>query len=202
MTQSIENKILKRIRAKRRGWVFTPKHFSDLGSSEAVKISLIRLEKDKLIDRVGRGLFYYPKKHPKLGILAPSIDQIAQAIKERDSIRMQPSGAYAANLLGLSLQVPLRAVFLTDGSPKELRVGNQIIELKKTDDPDKMATEGRISGIVTQALQYIGKDNINQDVVATLKKRLSDDEKQTLLADIQYAPEWIRKIIRDITQDV
>jgi Family of unknown function (DUF6088) len=48
---------------------------------------------------------------PQLGLLLPAIDAIAKALQGRDAVRLQPSGAYAANLLGLSDQVPMKFSF-------------------------------------------------------------------------------------------
>ena len=121
--QSIESRIVSRIQDKARGTCFTPKAFLDLGSPEAVRIALHRLEKRSAIRRLTRGLYDFPKQHPTIGCLSPSPDEIAKALSERDASRLQPSGAYAANLLGLSEQVPARIVFLTDGPARQARIG-------------------------------------------------------------------------------
>lgn len=193
--QTIHSKILSRIYGKKRGWVFTPAHFLDLGSDLTVRKVLQVLCNRDQIRRLAPGLYDYPRRHPKLGVLAPTPDQIAQALAYKDSARIQPSGAYAANLLGLSEQVPARAVFLTDATDRRITVGRQEIVLKRT-TPKNMATAGRVSGLVIQALRYLGRDNVDDVVIDHLARRLSADDRRQLLRDIRYAPAWIGAIFR------
>jgi hypothetical protein len=197
MAQSIENMIVSRIYGNKRGWVFTPSFFYDLGSRTAIAQSLLRLAKSGTIRRLTRGLYDYPAKHPDFGDLPPNYDRVAQALVGRDNLKIQPSGAYAANLLGLTEQVPAKIVFFTDGPNRKVQIGKQTIVLKRT-TPRNMATAGRISGLVIQALRYLKQGNIDSAVVAKLKRRLSDDDKNTLMNDIRYAPVWIGDIFRKI----
>jgi hypothetical protein len=113
--QSIEKKILSRNYGSKRGAIFTPGTFLDLGSRQAVDLTLHRLVEKKILRRIARGLYEYPREHPELGTLSPDIQAVAKALAGKDRIRLQPAGAYATNLLGLSEQVPAKAVFLTDG---------------------------------------------------------------------------------------
>jgi hypothetical protein len=105
-------------------------------------------------------------------VLAPTPDQIARVLAGKDALRLQPSGAYAANRLGLSEQVPAKAIFLTDGMNREVKVGRQEVVLKQT-TPKYMATTGRTSGLVIQALRYLGKQNVDDSVVGRLQKQLN-----------------------------
>ena len=110
----------------------------------------------------------------------------------------KPSGAYAANLLGLSTQVPTKVVFLTDGRTRTVQIGQRQIILKHT-TPRNMATAGRSSGLVIQALRYLGRKNVDQKIIARLDRRLDDDTRKQLMKDIRYAPAWIADIIRELT---
>ena len=197
MAQTIDNMIVSRIYGRHRGWVFTPMQFLDLGSRMAVDQTLGRLTKAGIIRRLTRGLYDYPAKHPDFGDLPPNYDRVAQALVGRDNLKIKPSGAYAANLLGLTEQVPAKIVFFTDGPNRKVQIGKQTIVLKRT-TPRNMATAGRISGLVIQALRYLKQGNIDSTVVAKLKRRLSDDDKNTLMSDIRYAPSWIGDIFRKI----
>src|ERR1700722_13944867 len=114
-TQSIDSRILARINGHGRGSVFVPGDFLDLGSREAIDVALHRLARKGTIRRLARGVYDFPKQHPVLSLLSPSADAVARALAGRDRTRFQPSGAYAANILGLSERVPAKAVFLTDG---------------------------------------------------------------------------------------
>jgi len=194
---STDSKILRRIQARKRGWVFTPDSFSDLGTRRAVDLALMRHRDNGLIRQLARGLYDYPKIDPQLGPLQPSTDDIASALAGRDATRLQPSGAYAANLLGLSTQVPMKVVYLTDGRTRTVQVGKRQITLKHT-TPRNMATAGKISGLVIQALRHLGRKNIDQQVIAQLDRRLDDDARKQLVKDIRYAPAWIADIIRSL----
>lgn len=195
--QSIDDKLLSMIYGRGRGIVFTPKLFSALADPRSIGMALTRLHRKGTIRRLKRGLYDYPRKHPQLGLLSPSVDAVAQALIDRDATRLQPSGAYAANLLGLSNQVPMKVVFLTNGPSKHVKLGKQEIILRRT-TPRNTATAGRVSGLVIQALRYIGRKNIDDSMLHALKRRLSDDDMNQLSKDLRYAPAWIASIIRNI----
>jgi hypothetical protein len=146
---------------------------------------------------LARGLYDYPRIDSELGPLSPTIDAVAKALKGRDNIRLQPSGGYAANLLGLSEQVPTKVVFLTDGPARKVQIGKQVITLKHT-TTGAMATAGRVSGLVIQALRHIGKNNVNDSILKRLQQNISDQDKEKLLQDVRYAPTWIAADIRRI----
>ena len=195
--QAVDSKILSRIYGRGKGCVVTPGEFLDLGSRQAVDLALHRLVKKGTLRRLARGLYDYPRTDPDLGPLAPSIDAIVKALKGREAIRLQPSGGYAANLLGLSEQVPMKIVFLTDGPARRVQLGKQVIQLKHT-TPRAMATAGRMSGLVIQALRHIGQQHLDNALVARLRNRLSDDDRKQLLQDIRYAPAWIATVMRRV----
>ena len=120
---TIQDTILDRIRGQGRGKVFTPKDFLDLGSRDAADKSLSRLAKADEIQRLGRGLYHYPRMNERLGIpLGPDFDEIAEALARQTGSKVVPSGAVAANRLGLSTQVPAKPVYLTDGRTREVRI--------------------------------------------------------------------------------
>jgi hypothetical protein len=194
-SQNTDKKLLKRIHGHGRGWVFTPDHFKDLGSRDAIASALKRHKQSGLIRQLARGLYDYPKIDPELGPLQPSTDAIAKALAGRDAARLQPTGAYAANLLGLSTQVPMKVSYLTDGLSRTVQVDQRQIILKRT-TPRNLATTGKISGLVIQALRHIGQSHIDQKVMDQLNRLLNDQAKSQLIKDIRYAPAWIADIIR------
>ncbi len=170
--QSTYLKILSRIKGHGRGWVFTPNHFQDMGSRSAVALALMRHSQAGTIRQLARGLYDYPREHASLGLLAPSVDAVARALAGRDAIRLQPAGGYAANLLGLSDQVPMKIVFLTDGPTRKVPVGKQTITLKKT-TPKNMATAGKKSGLVIQALRHLGQSVTRTTSLSSSRSRAS-----------------------------
>jgi hypothetical protein len=196
---SIDSQLLSRIRSKGPGWVFTPTDFHDLGSRTAIDLALLRHKRAGTIRQLARGIYDLPSRHARLGLLSPSVDAIARAVAGRDASRLQPSGAYAANLLGLSDQVPMRVVFLTDGPSRKVQIGKQEIILKRT-TPRNMAASARTSGLVIQALRHLGRRHVDDSVVRALQRRLTEDEKKQLLSDLSYAPAWIAAIMRQIAE--
>ena len=198
--KNIDSKVVSRIYGHGRGWVFTPNHFKDLGSRDAVASALKRHKQSGLIRQLARGVYDYPKIDPELGLLEPSTDDIAQALAGRDATRLQPSGAYAANLLGLSTQVPTKIVYLTDGRSRMVQIGKRQITLNQT-TPRNMATAGKISGLVIQALRHLGSRDVDAATIEAVKKRLSASDRKRLLADIRHAPAWIADIIRKVAAE-
>ena len=196
---STDSKVLDRIRGRGRGWVFTPAHLTDLGSRNAVASALKRFKASDTIRQLARGLYDYPVQDPVLGTVAPSADAIARALVVRNAIRLQPSGAYAANMLGLSQQVPSRVVFLTDGPARKVKIGKREIILQHT-TPRNMATAGRKSGTLIQALRYLGQDQVDDQVLATLRRQIADDDRAAIRKDLCHAPAWIADLLRPLTE--
>ena len=197
---SIYNRILNRIYGSGRGSVFTPSDFLDLGSRAAIDKALSRLAQKGTLRRLHRGLYDYPKSHPVMGTLTPSPDAIARAIAGKHGIRIQPTGAYAANLLGLSEQVPAKVVFLSDGPNRVVTIGKQEIRLQHT-TPRNMATTGRVSGLVIQALRHIGQSHVDDSMLAILRRKLRKEDKKILIKDIAYAPAWVGALLRKIAME-
>jgi hypothetical protein len=167
--------------------VFTPADLDDLGSRTAVASALTRKNKAGQVRQVSRGIY---QSLPGPEAAWPSVEEIVAAVQSRHSIRVQPTGAYAANALGLSDQVPMRVTFLTDGVVRTIKLGRATITFRRT-TPRNMATAGRASGLVIQALRWLGREHVTGAHVRTLRKKLSDADKRQLLADRRHAPAWI-----------
>jgi len=198
--QSIDSKILAAIHGQGRGSVFVPADFLDMGSREAVDIVLHRLTRKGVIRRLARGVYDFPKKHQTLGLLSPSADAVARALAGRDHTRLQPAGAYAANVLGLSEQVPAKVVFLTDGPSRTVKIGSATIQLRRT-TARNMAAAGRLSGLLIQALRELGKDHVTPERREHLKRKLPADKRRELLKDLRLAPAWMHPIFRELAEE-
>jgi hypothetical protein len=198
--ESIDSKVLSSIRRRGRGAVFVPADFLHLGSREAIDIALHRFTRSGTIRRLARGVYDYPKEHPVLGQLLPSAEAVARALAGRDCTRLQPAGAYAANMLGLSEQVPAKAVFLTDGRSRTVKIGPTTIELRQT-TAKNMAAAGRLSGIVIQALRELGKEHVTAKNVQHLKRALPIEKRRELVKDIRLGPAWMHPIFRELAEE-
>lgn len=195
--QSTDKQIINRIYGRGRGSLWTPTDFTDLAGRDAIDKALSRLTSESRIRRIGRGLYHYPQKHPVLGEVAPSIDSIAGALAGRDQSRLLPSGAYAANLLQLSEQVPARVIFLTDGWPRKVNIGKLTIELRRV-SPKRVAAAGRTSGLVIEALRYLGKENLTPERLRHLHNLLNEKDRRQLVRDLRLAPAWIHPYLKMI----
>lgn len=193
--QSIESKILEKVKRSKRGELIFPEDFYDVGSSEAIRTALHRLVKENSIIRVAHGIYVRPKISKYIGIVLPSAEEIAAGIAQRDRIRYIPTGSYSLNALGLSTQVPMKIVLLTDGSPRVIKVGKRTIKFKKT-SPKNLLAKGKISKLVIQALREIGMDNQTQEEENKIINLLKKENPEHLLHDIKLAPVWIQKIMK------
>jgi hypothetical protein len=198
--QSIDSRILTAIHGRGRGAVFVPADFLNIGSREAVDIVLHRLARKGTVRRLARGVYDFPKEHPVLGPLQPSAETVAQALAGRDRTRLQPAGAYAANALGLSEQVPAKAVFLTDGPSRTVKIGPATIQLRRT-TAKNMAAAGRLSGLLIQALRELGEEHVTPERCAHLKRTLPARERRKLIQDIPLAPAWMHSIFRQLAEE-
>lgn len=185
----------KRIKSKAKGTILFPADFTDLGTSEAIRLHLFRLEKEGLIKRISQGIYVRPRESKLLGTLTPSAEEVANSIAKRDRIRCIPTGSYALHALGLSTQVPMKIVLLTDGSSRVIHIGNRTITFKKT-TPKFLLTKGKISGLVIQAIKEIGKDKMSTEEEQRILYLLKKESSKNLAHDITLAPVWIQKIMQ------
>lgn len=193
--QSIDDKIIIKIKKAKRGTLFFVEDFLKIGSGKAVAKALERLVTSNVLTRVARGIYAILTIHSFLGPLKPTTEDIALAISKRDKARIMPTGILALNALGLSTQVPMNVVYLTDGTGRKIDLGKRKILFKKS-SPKNLSTRGKISGLVIQALKAIGKDKATASEIEIILKHLSNEEPQRLEYDISLAPEWIRIIMR------
>ncbi|MES2958567.1 MAG: DUF6088 family protein [Pseudomonadota bacterium] len=196
----IEADITRRVHRSKPGAVFTPALFATLGSRAAIDKAMQRLVARGELRRLSRGLYDKPRQDPLLGTLWPSVDAIVAALTGKDKLRLQPTGAYAANLLGLSDQVPARVEFLTDGTSRTVKAGPIKIVLKRT-TPRQMAAAGRTSGLVIQALRSLGPDHMTPQRLSKLRRTIPADQRQALLDDLTLAPGWMQPALRALASD-
>jgi hypothetical protein len=195
VVDSVAASVLKRIPVHGRGWVFTPRDFLALGTRRAVDRALARLTQDQTIRRLAQGLYDYPRVHKKLGVLAPNPDDVATVVAAKTGSRVQVSGARAANLLGLTDQVPAQLVYLTDGPARRVKIGAQTIQLK-TARPSRFPGAGTPAGLALQAIRAVGPSADKAKVVRQLSRALSARDGAQLAKLIQHAPAWSHEIIR------
>ncbi len=193
---SVPDRIMKRVRASGRGSVFTPSDFLAVAARPAVDQALSRLVKGGQLRRLARGLYDFPKLHPKLGPLSPAPDDVAHALARETGSQVQIAGARAANSLGLSTQVPAQSTYLTDGPSRRVVLGKRIVDLRHA-SPKHLIAPGSPAGTVVQALRHVGPVRA-ADVAQVAARRLSASDKKTLASTAVQAPAWMRSTLVSI----
>jgi len=198
--ESVINQIEKAIKKKGRGQMFFARDFASIGNGEAIKKALQRLQNSGLLMRVAHGIYYYPTinriKYIKDKYLMPTVEEIAYAIAKRDNIRIIPTASYALNALGLSTQVPMNIVFITDGAPRRIAVGTRKgILFKHTSEVRNFAYRSRLLLLIVLALREIGQGNATPEQLEIIKSHLANVPEKELKTDIQLMPLWVRKTL-------
>lgn len=196
MQKSIEIQALEQIKRSPRGALFFVDSFTKIANTKSANKALERLEKSGELLRIAQGIYVRAVIDKYIGIVLPSIEQIAIAIAKRDRATIVPTGIYAMYKLGLTSQVPLNIVFYSDTSARKIKIGKQIITFKKASSKN-LAFIGKISTLAIQALRSIGKDQATAEEIKQLKKILKNENPKHLQHDLQLAPVWIRKLILD-----
>jgi len=194
---AMADRIMKRVRGKGRGWVFTPRHFIDFGPRGSVDMALSRLAHAGDIRRISRGLYDFPVQHDKLGLLSPDPTRVAEALATQSGDKLAPSGAAAANSLGISTQVPTKSSYATTGRTRVKRAGGRSLTLKHSRAP-VLDNAPDAANAVLQALAHLGKDNIDDDNIRRLAARLDDSSMQRLIQARPEMPGWMGDVVLKI----
>ena len=200
MLQSIDDKILSNIKKRGRGVVFFAQDMIMYGQRKSVLRALERMAEAGAILRIARGIYCYPKMEKKLwiGVLYPTLEDIAQAVAKRDRARIAPTGVHALNVLGLSTQVQMNVVYLTDGTARRLKIGKGKGILFIHTAPKNLAFRSKIVMYISFALKELGPTHILPEHKTRLKTLLSDVKKETFEADAALIPMWIVDLIRQL----
>src|SRR6202162_5826485 len=196
--QPMRDQIVARIERLGEGKAFSAKDFLDIASRGTIDMALGSLTRSGIIRRIRRGLFDKPKVSPTLGgKLSPDIDEAARAIARKQKWKIVPEGAWAANLLGLSTQVPAKIVYLTDGPNNEVSIGRRSIYFKHARPKVLAGLEGKFA-LVVQALRHLGKEAVGPREIAMLRAALSPAEKRKLVKDTRFGVDWIYEAAKRI----
>jgi len=200
MPPNVDASIARKVQRSPRGAVFTGADFASLGSKAAVEKALQRLAKKGKLRHLARGLYDKPREDSLIGSLWPTRDAVLKALARQHQIRLQPTGLYAANLLGLSEQVPAKIEVLTDGKSRTVRVGPMEIRLRRT-SPRNMAAANQTIGLLIHALKSLGPKHITKERLSHLRKVIPQDERSRLLTRLGLAPAWMRPFLIEIANE-
>ncbi|HBO45691.1 MAG TPA: hypothetical protein DD670_17545 [Planctomycetaceae bacterium] len=193
----IAEKVLARL-GSRQGTAVSAREFLDLGERAAVDQALSRLVRQGAIRRVRRGLYELPRIGKLLNEpMVQSPDELVHAWARKNGLRVVPSGAHAANLLGLSTQVPAQIVYYTNGRTRVLKFDPYSIKLLNR-GPKTMDVGGRMAPLVFQALRHLGRSGVTPKVINRLRLTLSRKNKDELKDNIGYAAAWMIPVIEQV----
>lgn len=195
--ESSKNQIQTKISKSSFGEIFFLDDFVKYGSSENIRKVLSRLEEDGVFIRLAQGIYLKPKKDPLLGIIYPTTEEIAKQIVQRDKARIAPTGVMALFLLGLTTQIPLKAVYLTDGSQREIKIGKRSIKFKKT-VPRSFAIKNGLLHLIVQAFKEVGQEGVTEDFLEKITSAIRRLESKVVDTQLRFAPVWIQKIIANL----
>ena len=198
--QSIDEVVLRSIRAHPSASAFSAKHFEGIGKAPAVRQALSRLARAGKIRRIRQGLYDLPRKHPITGQTAPDPMAAVRALMEGGEAQWQVSGAYAANLLGLSEQVPARIVILTDGLPRRLALGRLTLTFRRA-APRNLLAAGRPAGLVIQALRHLRAEGLEETRLLELRSRLDQSTRAELAELMPKLAAWMQPLVKRLTQE-
>lgn len=201
MGKTLEDRILSRVYGNGRGWAFSQIDFADIGVRSTIDSALYRREKEGLIRRVIRGVYDYPRHSELLQkTISPDIDQVAHAIARKFAWRIQPDGATAQNLLGLSTQVPARVRYLSDGPTRSYKLGNTSLAFEHTALKES-GLKLRESKLVVQALKAFGEDRITSKVISRIRKNFDPNLRKKILRDTRTVTGWVYAAVQEIAKD-
>lgn len=195
----VKNRIAEALKTFQKGSVLFVDDFLEYGNPESVKKALLRLKEKEILVRLAHGIYLYPKVEKELGVLFPSTEEIAKALARRDKARIVPTGVQALNKLGLSTQVPMKIVYLTDGAARTVKVGKRTITFKKT-SPKNLLVKGEISSLAIQALKTIGQNKIDEKTIEKIQAILKNEKKENIINDAKLSPAWVSKILMPVIE--
>ena len=199
-SESIETKVLNKIKKCGRGNLLFASDFVYYGEQKSISKALERMMKDGTILRISHGIYYYPKIDKVLGldVLYPTLEDIAEGIAKRDKARIVPTGLYALNRLGFSTQIPMNIVYLTDGFNRKITLYNgSTIQFKRT-APKNFAFHSQLAMLLTFAYKSLGKENITPEILTHTKELLAKENRQVIEQDYKLMPAWVSSIIKSI----
>lgn len=186
----IENTIFK----SNPGKIFFAEDFVELGSSDNIRQILFRLEQEGRIERIAHGIYVNPKTDKLLGTLYPTVEEIAKEIARRDKARIAPTGVFALYQLGLTTQIPLNLVYLTDGAPRDIKIGKRKLKFRRT-VPKSFAVKDPLLHLIVQAFREIGQKNTVPSFLDKIQESILKLDRKDLDSQLRFAPVWIQKQI-------
>jgi hypothetical protein len=196
---STHENIALKIKGYAAGSILFPGDFRGLGSEDAIKMSLSRHAKNHLVERLAQGV--YLKIKPEGKMQRPTMEQIAFAIAKKERLRIKPSGAFALYKLGINPDLPDDMTYITDGEPRDIRIGGKRLVFKSA-TPKKLNLSTGISGLLIQGLDELGRGAITETLKSQIIDQLKKEKEDKIMADLRLAPAWIYDLIYTLNKQL
>ena len=194
MEASINKQIESKVKRSKAGQIFLPSDFKDLGTSTAIRKSLSRLVEQKVLVRMGQGIYVVPIHDKVFGEVLPSVEEIAAAIAKKERVKIMPTGQYALNKMGLSTQVPMKIIFLTNGTKKNITIGKSSIVFQPT-TTKKLAMVGTISSLLFLGLEGLDLIQLTNSEIEKIISLLKKEDAKKLKHDMKLTPSRISDFV-------
>ena len=194
MNESINSQIETKVKRAKPGQIFLPSDFKDLGTSTAIRKALSRLAEQKVLVRMGQGIYATPIHDKVFGDVLPSMEEIAVTLAKKDHVKIMPTGQYALNKIGLSTQVPMKMVYLTNGTKKNISLGKSSIVFQPT-TTKKLAMIGTITSLLFLGLEELDLDNLSESDINKIINLLKKEDEKKLKHDLKLAPARISDFV-------
>lgn len=194
MNESIIGQIQARVKRSKSGQIFLPSDFKDLGTSAAIRKALSRLVEQKILIRMGQGIYVTAVHDKVFGEVLPSIEEIATSIAKKEHVKIMPTGQHALNKIGLSTQVPMKMVFLTNGTKKNINIGKSSIIFQPTTSK-KLAMLGSISSLLFLGLEELDLKQLSKSEIEKIISLLKKEDTKKLKHDLKLAPTKISDFV-------
>ena len=193
---NIKNSVMKDIEESQPNSIFFISDYAQLGASETIRKILYEATIRGVLEKAGHGIYIKPKIS-RFGHVPVPLEKIAKEIAERDRSEILPSGNTAANLIGLSSQVPMNLSYITTGSTRTIKIGERKISFRHA-SPKNFAAKGRVVPLLIQGLREIGEENITVSVNDAIKRFIEKQKDPYFQEDLQLAPAWIQRTIKKL----
>ena len=185
---TLAQQVLQHSAGRPEGTPLVAKELLHLGGRAAVDQVLSRLVQRGTLLRAGRGIYVLPVES-RYGVRAPSAVKMVEGLANQRGDIIVSHGAAAANALGLTTQVPMRAVYLTSGPSRRLKLGAQMVEFRHA-PIWQLIFPGRAAGEVVRALAWLGPEKA-REAIEKLRTKLPASQLKEVASARPRLPTWL-----------
>lgn len=189
---SLPHRILEYAEASAEATPICPAGLLHWGSRAAVDQALSRLARGGQLMRICQGVYMRPVE-TSFGLRAPSLDKVVTELTKLWGEPIVPGGASAANILGLTTQVPVQSVYLTSGPSRRLQLGAHTVQLRHAPRWQLVAPHSA-AGVAIRALAWLGPEEV-ADGLRCIVPRLSCEEFDKLTEARPIMPGWMAESV-------